>query len=332
MANSRLIYLNTILFIAAAITGCREEPLKINYELGIFPDTVMALEGLNTQYDDYNMDIEAAMITSSRQVIFSSNRKSAGGEFDLVCGAVGYTFGQTTGYFQCHSEMTSDPFSERLVTTFNTANDEFGPMRHFNSRNGLEYMAAATQTADNGLDIVFTSYIPIYPSLPSLNAPVPAALFNSTSDDAYLSLGTTGDTAWFCSDRGGNFDIYAAFRPWQHEIGDWFTSSPLTLTPVDSITSEYDDKCPFVRGRYMVYTSDMPGGIGGFDIYYSVFRNGKWSSPVNMGPSVNSPENEYRPVLSVDLLYENHFLIFSSDRPGGKGGYDLYFTGLTLPL
>jgi hypothetical protein len=45
--------------------------------------------------------------------------------------------------------------------------------------------------------------------------------------------------------------------------------------------------------------------------------------PVNLGPDINSAANEYRPVLGVDLKFENHFLIFSSDRPGGKGGYDL---------
>ena len=81
----------------------------------------------------------------------------------------------------------------------------------------------------------------------------------------------------------------------------------------------------------MVFASDMPGGSGGFDLYYSVFRNGKWSSPVNLGPEINSTANEYRPVLGIDLKYENRFLIFSSDRSGGKGGYDLYFTGISLP-
>jgi len=332
MANRRLIYLSTVFFIVAAFTGCREEPLKINYELGIFPDSVIALDGLNTQFDDYNMDIEAARINSLRQVVFSSNRNSSGGEFDLVSGIVAYMFGQTTGYFQLDSDMKSDPFLESLTSVFNSTGNEFGPLRFFNHRNGLEYMAAATQTDENGLDIVFTGYIPIYSATPSFEAPVPATLFNSSSDDAYLSLGTTGDTAWFCSDRGGNFDIYAVTRPWELDLDEWFTSSLASPSPVDSINSIYDDKCPFVRGRYMVFASEMSGGHGGFDLYYSVFRNGKWSSPVNMGPEINSPANEYRPVLGVDLMFENHFLIFSSDRSGGKGGYDLYFTGLTLPL
>jgi hypothetical protein len=49
-----------------------------------------------------------------------------------------------------------------------------------------------------------------------------------------------------------------------------------------------------------------------------------------MGPEINSSYNEYRPVIGRDLLFENPFMVFSSDRPGGKGGFDLYFTGLTI--
>lgn len=331
MTRTRSLLLLSIISALPVLFSCREEPLKINYELGIFPDSVIALDKLNTQYDDYNTDIEAARITSGRPLVFSSNRQSNGGEFDLTHGMIWYTFGQTTGFFQLDSEMTSDSFLDRLTSAFNDDGDQFGPFRFFNNRNGLEYMAVATRTEENGLDIVYGSYIPVYTAPPVVEGPFPATLFNSSSDDAYLSLGTTIDTAWFCSDRDGNFDIYTFRRPAGVSLDDWFTSAPGTPEPVDSINSDYDEKCPSVRGKLMVFTSDMPGGQGGFDLYYSIFRNGKWSAPVNFGPGINSESNEYRPVLGIDLKFENYFLIFSSDRPGGKGGYDLYFTGTSLP-
>jgi len=86
--------------------------LKINYEMGHFPDTVIALEGLNTQYDDYNTDIEAARIFTSRQVIFSSNRHSARwSNLSIVQGRLSYSFGQTTGYFQVDAGMTEETFT-----------------------------------------------------------------------------------------------------------------------------------------------------------------------------------------------------------------------------
>jgi hypothetical protein len=94
------------------------------------------------------------------------------------------------------------------------------------------------------------------------------------------------------------------------------------------VCSTGNDKCPYVYKKMMVFASDMAGGMGGFDLYYSVFKNGKWSSPINFGPKVNTSYNEYRPIIGSNSSFTNNFMIFSSDRPGGKGGYDLYFIGL----
>src|SRR6185295_12903280 len=45
-----------------------------------------------------------------------------------------------------------------------------------------------------------------------------------------------------------------------------------------------------------------------------------WSLPQNLGASINSASNEQHPALSPDGLS----LYFSSDRPGGAGGFDLW--------
>ncbi len=334
MATQKLLYPILGIITLGLIAGCDDEPLKINYELGIFPDSVIVIEGLNTQYDDYNTALEASSIDSYEPLVFSSNRKSAGGEFDLVHGVIWYTFGQTTGYFNMGSEMNADPFLDKLTSVFNTSANEFGPFRFFNSGNGMEYMVAGTEVAGTGLDLVFTRYIPVYSPLPVIPDPAPATVFNSDSNDVYLSLNKTLDTAYFCSDRSGNFDIYMMIKPAATGLDEWFSSAPAVPVKVDSLCSDYNDKCPFVSGRYMIFASDMPGGEGeeGFDLYYSVFRGGKWSSPKNLGPGINTSSNEYRPVVGVDLYFENRYLIFSSDRSGGKGGYDLYFTGIDLPV
>jgi len=331
MAASRLINLLPVFLIMQFFTGCRDETLKINFETGFFPDSVIALEGINTPYDDYNMDIEAARLTGIHSLVFSSNRHSSGGDFDLTQGKIWYNFGQTSGLFKVDGNNSDDSFLDRLLAAFNTDADEFGPFRFFNNRNGIEYMAVATRTSENGLDIVYGNYIPVYSAMPVVEGPVAATLFNSPSNDAYLSLNTSLDTAYFCSDRSGNFDIYMLTRPAMINLDDWFTSPASMPSPVDSINSGYDEKCPFVKGKYMVFASGMPGGLGGLDLWYSVYRGGKWSSPVNMGPGINSTANEYRPVLGADLRFDNNFLIFSSDRTGGKGGFDLYFTGITFP-
>jgi hypothetical protein len=92
----------------------------------------------------------------------------------------------------------------------------------------------------------------------------------------------------------------------------------------------------------MVFASNRPfreGESANFDLYYSIYKHGKWSSPVNFGSDtvnfgsdINTSSNEYRPVLLANIDFTNYILIFSSDRPGGKGGYDLYFKGVTISI
>ncbi len=110
----------------------------------------------------------------------------------------------------------------------------------------------------------------------------------------------------------------------------WFNLNFESSSKAEIINSTSDDKCPFIFRKIMVFASDRPGGLGGFDLYYSRFSNGQWGTPVNFGPGINSSSDEYRPVISSDEEFTNNFMIFSSDRPGGKGGFDLYFTGVTF--
>jgi outer membrane protein OmpA-like peptidoglycan-associated protein len=69
----------------------------------------------------------------------------------------------------------------------------------------------------------------------------------------------------------------------------------------------------------LYFTSNMPGGYGGYDIYYCTQNNGIWSKPINAGPSVNTKYNESYPFMD-----ENNNLYFSSNMPGGHGGLDIY--------
>lgn len=70
----------------------------------------------------------------------------------------------------------------------------------------------------------------------------------------------------------------------------------------------------------LYFASDRPGGMGGMDIWYTLVHDGTASEPVNLGPQVNSAHDEYTPYYDQP----NGILYFSSDRPGGKGGFDIY--------
>lgn len=72
-------------------------------------------------------------------------------------------------------------------------------------------------------------------------------------------------------------------------------------------------------GRTLYFTSTMPTGLGGGDIYYSTFAEGEWTEPVNLGDVVNTAGDESFPFLANDTT-----LYFSSTGHGGFGGLDIY--------
>jgi tetratricopeptide (TPR) repeat protein len=82
---------------------------------------------------------------------------------------------------------------------------------------------------------------------------------------------------------------------------------------------------PSPDGNYLYFTSNRPGGYGGLDIYKSKRgSDGEWGIPVNLGPVINSPENEETPFLSND----GYTLFFSSLGHETIGGYDIFMSTL----
>lgn len=74
-------------------------------------------------------------------------------------------------------------------------------------------------------------------------------------------------------------------------------------------------------GKIMVFSSDMPGGKGGSDLYLSFLNGSIWSDPVNLGSSINTEKNESFPnLISEDTLY------FSSESHVSYGGLDVFYS------
>ncbi len=72
------------------------------------------------------------------------------------------------------------------------------------------------------------------------------------------------------------------------------------------------------NGSALYFASNRPGGFGGYDLYVSYLKNGKWSSPENLGESINTAGNEITPHFDGEKLY------FSSDFHHGLGGFDIF--------
>ena len=62
-----------------------------------------------------------------------------------------------------------------------------------------------------------------------------------------ILLSTTNqDTAYFSSDKDGNFDIFLLKKPADKDLSSWFSLDYSTPVRADSLNSDGDDKCPFI--------------------------------------------------------------------------------------
>lgn len=319
-----------IIMIITSGSDCkRDEGNQINYETGEFPEETVNLSGINSAYDDYNVTLP--QIAGDLPLTFSSNRNSQGSDFDIVSAYIYFVFSQVDAEFLVEVSMLNESFYQTLAEKVNTARDELGPYRYFNSGNGLEYFFWSEEDESGTLNIKYLKYSPANPGTSLSNSVVDTVhALNSDANDAYICFNKGRTKVYFTNDAAGDYDIMEADIDEEGIFDEWLEGDPVSVTKTDSVNSDYDDKCPFIRDNIMLFTSDRPGGLGGFDLYYSVYSNGKWSSPYNMGPDVNTEHNEYRPVIGSSPGYSNKFIIFSSDRPSGLGGYDLYFKGIDL--
>ncbi|MGQ1911459.1 PKD domain-containing protein [Marinifilum sp. RC60d5] len=98
---------------------------------------------------------------------------------------------------------------------------------------------------------------------------------------------------------------------WSEAIAFTFNNANYNLT-MPSI-NEY--------GNLIYFASDMPGGYGGLDIYFTYKTSAGWSKPQNLGEKINTSGNECYPFIS-----RSGALFFSSNKHNSKGGLDIYYS------
>ena len=71
--------------------------------------------------------------------------------------------------------------------------------------------------------------------------------------------------------------------------------------------------------KVLFFVSDMEGGYGGKDIYYSTISGDSYGQPINLGKAINTPADEITPFYSAGTLY------YSTDGLPGFGGFDIHY-------
>lgn len=113
----------------------------------------------------------------------------------------------------------------------------------------------------------------------------------------------------------GSCDLYISY------LTDQGWSRPQNLGPKINTDAWESAPCLSPDKRELYFASKRPDGYGGSDIYVSRYQsNGRWSEPENLGPEINSSDDESCPFIHAD----NQTLYFTSDGHPGYGGDDLF--------
>jgi hypothetical protein len=144
-------------------------------------------------------------------------------------------------------------------------------------------------------------------------------LVNNSVSNWAPCISADGLELYFEANRDGNYggvDIWVAVRETKDE--PW--GDPVNLGPtVNSLVSDADPSVS-ADGLELYFRSNRSGGYGYTDIWTSKrpTKDEPWGSPVNLGPTVNGPDDDRGPSISADGLT----LFFDSDRLNGARGWD----------
>ncbi|MEM9837413.1 MAG: OmpA family protein [Bacteroidota bacterium] len=137
-------------------------------------------------------------------------------------------------------------------------------------------------------------------------------------------LSEDGQTLYYAAkaeEGWGGYDIYVVEKGIDQNWGE-----PKLLSR--SINTQGNEQFPFLDKDTLYFASDGHVGMGGLDIFKVYkFDNGAWSSPQNLKPPLNSGADDFGYTIVREATKEAGVIAtgyFSSSRPGGQGGDDIY--------
>lgn len=258
--------------------------------------------------------LTSLLLSQYSEPINLENLNSNQNEFGLV-----YNKFESKYYF--HSDRTNtfkfyyfhfftENEAKYLNNPINTKNYNVSYLRFINSEEGI-FSKFQKYKSQAYLNLFTTSY--------QKQVWSNGKLISDLNKDNFYSQATIADDASFIifvSDLysdSKDTDLFIAYR---NQLNGW--DSPIALSEINSLGNEIT---PYLIGKdTLLFASDGQGGMGGYDIFLSKKILGKWQRPHPIN-EINTISNESDPcAVSLDTIF------FSSDRVGGKGKYDLYYT------
>ncbi|MGC9470582.1 MAG: OmpA family protein [Bacteroidales bacterium] len=133
-------------------------------------------------------------------------------------------------------------------------------------------------------------------------------------------LSSDGNQLFLSKDDDFNSDIYLSRKI----DGEWQPAEKIGK----NVNTKYweNHACVSEDGSVLIFTSNKPGGYGGFDLYLSRWDEtiGDWGPAENMGPAINTPFNEETPFM----VNNGKTIYFSSQGHETMGGYDVFTSSL----
>ncbi|MFA6634290.1 MAG: OmpA family protein, partial [Bacteroidales bacterium] len=260
---------------------------------------------INTIYPEY-----APIIIANEEVMFFTSRRptTTGGKRDPI----------DKIYYEDIYMATKDNdnnWQQMPVTELNT-NKHDAVVGYFK---GKELSYLYTYKNKHGGDIYISL---IKNNKIDIPKPLPFPI-NTKYHESSASLSPDSSTLYFISDRPGGIggkDIWMS-----HKEYNQMWSEPINLS---DINSPYDEQNVFIHpnGKILFFCSNGHNTIGGFDIFYSIYQDGKWGKPINMGYPINTAADETNYTLSSCGSYA----YISSNRQGTIGDIDIFKISYTI--
>lgn len=213
-----------------------------------------------------------------------------------------------------HAEQIA--YVENAGATINTQYADFGVRTspttidkiYFNS--DRDDITLARQ-ANGNVDIYSASLVNGRWSTPSA---LPGHI-NTIGYDQVFGFSTSGQILYYLTASGKNFIV----RTDTFSQGEQLSNGGQFNGPF--LSSHGGADLYFFNDSICLFSSDRPGGYGGYDLYISLLQNGTWTKAVNLGPEINTHFQERFPFLTKDGMT----LYFSSDNLESIGGLDVFY-------